>query len=177
MLEDNVRMRFVVVVAVLVVLAGIGFVLSAVQSGDEPPIRVRNGSMDVDLVGGTWADNGDAWSPSNGTTAGRYFVKVTGGPGFSCASNITIGSGNVVSVSYSDGVTIRFTPSSGRTGVRPKSALSLATSATLRHGASGEGHISEVSVVGPGTSLRCSFPTAGALSEIRVCSAQNPFCQ
>jgi hypothetical protein len=176
MLENNVRIRIVVVVAFLVALAGIGVVLSAVQ-GDEPPIRVRNGSMDVELVGGTWVDNGDAWSPSNGAAGGRYFVKVLGGTGFSCDSNVTIGSGNVVSVSYSDGVTIRFTPASGRTGVRPKSDLSRANPATLRHGSAGAGHISEVRVVGPGTPLRCSFPTTGALSEIRICPAQNAFCQ
>lgn len=174
--ENSVRTRIVVVVALLVVLAGIGAVLSAMQS-DEAPIRVRNGSMEVELVGGTWAENGDAWSPSTGTTAGTYFVKVLGGTGSSCDSNVTIGSGNVVSVSYSDGFTARFTPGSGRTGVRPKSDLSRATPSTLRHGTSGAGHISEVRVVGPGTSLRCSFPTTAALSEIHICSAQNAFCR
>ena len=176
MSERSVGMRLVVMVAVLLVLAGIGVVLSARQ-GDEAPIRVKNGSMDVDLVSGTWVDNGDAWSPSTGATAGTYFVKVVGGTGLSCDGNITAGSGNVVSVSYSDGLTIRFTPASGRTGVRPKSGLTRATPSLLQHGSAGVGYISAVTVVGPGTPLRCTIPSAAALSEIHICSGKNAFCQ
>jgi len=176
MRQNNVSVQFVVVVALLVVLAGIGVVVTARQGGTEPPIRVRNGSMDVTLDSGTWVDNGDAWSPSTGVTAGTYFVKVVGGTGFTCDANRTVGSGNVVSISYSDGVTIRFTPASGRTGVRPKSDLTRATPALLKHGAAGTGHISEVKVNGP-AGVTCSFPTTAALSEIRICSAPNTFCQ
>jgi len=175
MSENNVRTRFIVAVALLVVLAGIGGVLSAMRA-DEATIRVRNGSMDVTLDSGTWVENGDAWSPSTGVTAGTYFVKVVGGTGFTCDANRTVGSGNVVSISYSDGVTIRFTPASGRTGVRPKSDLTRATPALLKHGAAGTGHISEVKVNGP-AGVTCSFPTTAALSEIRICSAPNALCQ
>lgn len=176
MSEKNVYTRLVVVVALLVALAGIGFVVSVVAQGDEPPIRVRNGSMEVELVSGTWVESGDAWSPSTGATAGTYFVKVVGGTGFTCEANRTVGSGNVVSVSYSDGVMIRFTPANGKTGVRPKSDLTRVTPALLRHGTAGTGHISGVTVTGP-AGVTCSFPTAAALSEIRICPARNAFCQ
>lgn len=174
--ENNVSVRVSVVLAVLVALAGLGVAVTARQGGTEPPIRVKNGSMDVTLDSGTWVENGDAWSPSTGTNAGTYFVKVVEGTGFTCDANRTVGSGNVVSITYSDGVTIRFTPASGRTGVRPKADLTRATPALLKHGAAGTGHISEVRVNGP-AGVTCSFPTTAALSEIRICSAPIALCQ
>ena len=181
MSENNFKTRFIVAVALIVVLAGIGGVLSA-QRADEPTIRVRNGSMDVTLEGGTWVDNGgDGWSPSTGVSAGTFFVKVVPGANKTCESPGTTADGKAITISYSDktDVTIQLVgpPTALRTKVRPKDKL-VANGARLRYSQAGDaGFISRIQVRGQGPQWSCSFGSRAELSEIRICSAPNTVCQ
>ena len=50
---------------------------------DEPPIRVRNGSMKITLDSGEWKADGDAWTPLRpATMRGGFTVTVDCAPGF-----------------------------------------------------------------------------------------------
>ena len=166
-------------VMTLVVLAAVVLAVGAwrpsPQAGDEPPIRVKNGSMHITLDSGSWADNGDAWSPSGGGNSGGYDVKVQCGSGASCANGAKA-SGNLVRVVFSDGFTVTFTPS-GRTLIRPKSQLTKVSDSLLRYGTPGSGYVQKVEVLGGGRPFLCTFNSANALTEITICKAGGSACQ
>jgi len=144
--------------------------------GDEPPIRVVNGSMNITIGAGSWSDGGNAWVPSDGGNPGQYDVKIQCGAGANCA-NGSKASGNVVKITYSDGFVATVTPSGGHTGVTPKAQLTKVSNAMLRYGQTGVGFIKSVQVLGGGQPLTCTFASAGALTAITICPAGGSACQ
>jgi hypothetical protein len=136
---------------------------------DEPPIRVRNGSMTIALVSSEWKPSGQAWTPLDGTNAGGFIVvvevakrsgRVLGQPVF----------GKEVEISYSDGTVIRFKrgPQSKKTKVTPKRVLQQTADPVLEYGQPGKGYISGVEVKDRSTSWRCAFGSRAMLSEIDI---------
>jgi len=142
---------------------------------DEPPIRVRNGSMKITLVSGEWVASGQAWIPLAGTNAGGFVVVVE----FATRSGRRLGQpvfGTEVDVSYSDHKTVKFRidPSTSKTRVTPKGILKKTADKTLVHGLAGRGYITGVKVKDRGTSWTCAFGSRDALSEIDIYPLPHP---
>ena len=136
---------------------------------DEPPIRVRNGSMTMTLVSSKWKAAGQAWKPIGGTNAGGFIVVVE----VATRSGRVLGQpvfGREVDVSYSDGAVIRFKrgPRSKKTLVTPKRVLQNPAAAVLEYGQPGKGYIAGVEVKDRSTSWRCAFKSRASLSEIDI---------
>lgn len=136
---------------------------------DEPPIRVRNGSMTITLVSGEWKPEEKAWTPRAGTNAGGFIVVVEivrrsrrelGQPVF----------GREVEITYSDGAVIRFkyNGNSKKTRVTPKHALRKTAADVLEYGQPGKGSITGIEVKDRGTRWSCSFGSRRDLSEIDI---------
>ena len=130
------------VLIVVVLLALVGASLFVVMSllGDEPPIRVRNGSMEVVLEQGEWKDDGDAWTPSEGKSGKGFTVTVVSANGHACQDGQT-GSGKEAWILYSDKTEFSFRFAglfNPKTKVRPKDSLARVTPQMLRHGQPGD---------------------------------------
>jgi hypothetical protein len=176
-------------IVVATVLIG-GALLYLMGPGDEQPIRVRNGSMDLELLQAKtqpnkWEDNGgDGWSQSEGKSSGLFYVKVLSANPDGCASPATA-NGRFVTISYTDGVTVTFRHakksfySSPKTKVDEKDEFTNPSALLLRHGTPGdpEHYISRIRVSGGTTDLKCKFRNAAELTEIMVCPAQHSLCQ
>ena len=136
---------------------------------DEPPIRVRNGSMTIALVSSEWKPSGQSWTPADGTNAGGFIVvvevvtrsgRVMGQPVF----------GKEVEIFYSDGAVIRFKRGPLRRRPRSRRSASSRRSRT-RYWSMGNratGYITGVEVKDRSTSWRCAFKSRAALSEIDI---------
>ena len=147
--------------------------------GDEPPIRVRNGSMDIQLDSGTWVGNVNGWSPSEGKPSGTHAVEVKTAGAHTCPTLNPQATWRVVTIAYTDGVKIRLTPSaSSRTVVTPKTALVNPgpEPRVLRHGTLGVGYISQIELRGGGQPWACTFTAASQLAVINICPASTPGC-
>ena len=136
---------------------------------DEPPIRVRNGSMTITLVSSRWESSDRAWQPQDGTNAGGFIVVVE----VATSSGRRLGQpvfGTEVDISYSDGAVIRFRHGarSKKTKVTPKRDLLLTADPVLEYGQPGKGYITGVEVKDGKTSWRCGFESRAALSEIDI---------
>jgi hypothetical protein len=180
--------QWILIASGILVLAGVvGTVLYLMGPGDEPPIRVKNGSMDIELANDTWQSNGDAWSPSKGKNRGKFGVRVESGNNYSCKEGQTA-SGRVVAITYSDEVTITFTPAGWfyrtRSLVQEKAKLARVTDNpppqydTLRYGTPGEGHIRliEVKDKDGNTTWKCGFDSDEELVAINICPAPHAKC-
>ena len=171
---------WILIVAVLIVLVGGGLYMVMSLLGDEPPIRVRNGSMDIELVQGQWDDSGDGWSPSGGWNWGTFEVKVTSANGHPCGDGQT-GSGKEVWVRYSDRTEISFTSTGsmmGKTRVKPKNKLEKVSPQLLRHGGAADGgFIVAVGAKGGGKPWSCEFKERSDLDVISICPRSNPACR
>lgn len=136
---------------------------------DEPPIRVRNGSMTIALVSSEWMPSGQSWTPRDGTNAGGFIVvvEVVTRPGRVMGQPVF---GREVEVFYSDGAVIRFKhgPTSKKTKVTPKRALQKIADPVLEYGQPGKGYITGVEVKDRSTSWRCEFKSRTTLSEIDI---------
>jgi hypothetical protein len=136
---------------------------------DEPPIRVRNGSMKITLGSSQWAAAGQAWVPLEGTNAGGFIVVVE----FATSSGRRLGQpvfGTEVDISYSDHKVVKFKvdPSAKKTKVTPKGILQKTADRVLEHGQAGKGYITGVTVKDRGTSWTCALGSRNALSEIDI---------
>jgi hypothetical protein len=136
---------------------------------DEPPIRVRNGSMTLTLVSSEWKASEKGWTPLDGTNAGGFIVVVE----VATRSGRVLGQpvfGTEVGISYSDGAVIRFKHGARpkKTKVTPKRALKKKKDDVLEYGQAGKGYITGVEVKDRNTSWRCAFNSRDGLSEIDI---------
>ena len=151
-----------------------------VPTGDEPPIRVRNGSVDVELPEtADWTADGDAWTPSKGRGSGTFQVKVESAPGYSCKAGQT-GSGKEVWVWYSETaeqVTFKSEgrPERRRSGQRPSSRKPAIR--YLRYGQEKPGYITGVGVRDGSKTWSCTFSSAAELIAIDICSSPGTVCR
>jgi len=171
---------WILIVVVLIVLVGGGLYVVMSLRGDEPPIRVRNGSMIIELTekDQEWKADGDAWTPSGGKSAGTFQVKVDASGDAVCEGG-TAASGKDISIWYSDNTEVRFKLSGWfgkKTKVWPKDKLAKADPRSLRYEQVGvSGYIARVEV--KGTPLKCTFSGASQLNAINICPGSNPACQ
>ena len=172
--------------AAVVVIAGVVVALDQLKVlSDEPPIRVRNGSIEVhagveDQQPWHWTAEDDGDDDENDPSFSHepnhihpelldkdLYVKVVPGTGAQC--NPAVGSGRQILIDYGSGPPARVRRSrSGivnqRTKVRPKDAFTLdATGAVLM--SSGAGFVKRVRV----GAVDCSFTTKEGLDTIYIC--------
>jgi hypothetical protein len=152
----------------------------AQPTGEEPPIRVRNGSMDVGLTDPAfaWLADGDAWTPSKGSHSGTFEVKVASAGGHTCGQQGPKSSGKNVSVFYSNGTEVTFRISNNKTKVRPKDTLAKVSDQLLRLGREGDsGFITKVAVKDGQTNWECGFGKRADLDAITICPSSHPLCR
>ncbi len=168
------------------VMVGIGLMLLgtlavlARQGGNEPPIRVRNGSMIFELVtknwpSAKWSSDGNNWTPSEGTSKGTLQVVVQSANGYDCPAGKSY-QGNSVEVAYDKTTKVTVHGSgNGKTFLTPKAALDLVAGSNdtvLKHGEDGVGVITSFVVRGHGQPQTCSV-TPGAAHptiDVLICS-------
>jgi hypothetical protein len=164
---------------VVVVIAGAYFTLLS----DEPPIRVRNGSiaLHAGLLNGTqweWKDQGNGYDHEPGEAVSftwKFWVRVDPGAGsYSCDKNPAIGDADKVELTFlSDGSERKITFDrvgpfwKVRTKVQPKPLLNLDGNTTLK--SIGEGYVTKVVVGG----LTCTFAAKDSLEAINICTSDN----
>ena len=153
--------------------------------GNEPPIRVKNGSIQIDVsAGNNWKENDDdgSWSPDQGAHPDLFSVKVTGqGATAGCLNGLTA-AGKMIDVSYSGGGGVLFRAT--------KQVLRKYTRVTgfggdlvpegqyLRYDKGGAGYISGIVVRGGGSLWNCTFNQKDASLEIYICSSPDaPACK
>lgn len=156
------KVAYAIAVLVILLLAAYLFGLYY-PLGDEPPIRVKNGSLVIELGEGEWENGGDdSWSPSKGSHTGNFLVRVDG-PGKGDCQKTSTATGKMVDLSYSAGGGVSFQagkkfPWIGRpwqTQVRPRKDL-VRSGRTLTYNPA-EGYIKEIVVKGGGTPWTCTF--------------------
>lgn len=154
---------------------------------EEPPIRVKNGSMEIILLRGQWvpnkSSNPTAWVPmDDDQTKGLYDVKVAQGPGVTCESgwNGMSGDVNKIVVTYNDKFKVTFMPDNAagksKTHVTPHNGLVLAVGLgqVLRHDVIGFIETVTVHEKGGGQ-LKCGFD-ATAQADIAICPPGHAAC-
>jgi len=158
-------MRKIVITTVVVVVAGVIIWQIVTASGDEAPIRVRNGSMTID-TDGEWKEDGGAWSNETGKEhKGDFWVRVDLTDGNTCK-----GTGRPVQIEYSAGgfkAMFNVVGNPPRTKVSPKGQLNKESNKRLSHGASGE-YITGVRI--KGDTLTCDI-RQNNLKVINICSS------
>jgi len=166
---------FVTAAVITVLVAGIAW-QKIRSSGDEAPIRVRGGSIEIETQDGEWKDGNDAWvnTTSGKINVGELWVKVTSSTA-TCKAM-----GKPVHVVYSiPNVRVTFTTSGAfiwnKTRVSPKGGMAFVDGKHLRAGTAGDGgHITEVRA----KNLTCSLAAGSENVEINICSSKkDPACQ
>jgi len=162
------RALIVAASAALLVALGIYIVQRIRASDDEGPIIVKNGSINIETIGGDWQDGGSDWINETGKgNGGELWVKVTSSTGTCRAS------GKPVHIQYSEpSVHVIFTTSgmwwTSRTRVSPKSGIARVDGQHLRAGNAGDGgHITEVRT----QNVTCPLSPTSANVEINICSS------
>jgi hypothetical protein len=169
---------------VVVVIAGVAYLTLL---ADEPPIRVRNGSiaLHAGISDGTqweWKDTGNGYDHEPGvwSVTWHLWVRVDPGTGsYSCSGTTAVGDGDRVEVTFlSDGSERKITfnrvgpPWNVRTKVQPKPLLNPDGTTILK--SMGEGYVTKV-VVG---ALTCTFAAKESLEAINICmSGDDTSCQ
>ena len=195
-------MRKVVVGTIGAAAVATGIFIGVKTLSDEPPIRVRNGSIDVfagEEDGTPWkweAENGDADEdqPSFSHEPNHLhpefgkdlWVKVVavGSPAadsYECKNNVMTGTARMVFIDFTSGTSpvngkLRRSRSgliNQRTKVRPKGALTLDSTGTILKSA-GDGFVTSVRV----GSLECTFKKKESLDTIYICmTSSHKDCQ
>jgi len=175
--------RWAAILVIIAALLGVGYCAARLlfQLGNEPPIRVRNGSMEVVLDsanGAVWQDDGNDWSPSEGKNSGAFEVKVESAGGHTCGEAGQTSRGKDVSILYSDGTDVTFRILNSKTKVKPKDKLTKAGDRFLRLGQPGDGgFITKVAVKGGQVDWECTFGKPQDLSTINICPAPHKACE
>ena len=175
--------------AAVVVIAGVVIVLDQLSIlSDEPPIRVRNGSIEIHagVSNGTpwaWKEEGNGYDHEPGdwlSFTWKFWVTVDAGTGSNpCNRDPKIGEGDRVDVTFlSDDSerTITFNRIGPfwnvRTKVQPKTLLTLASPTTLK--SIGAGYVKKVEI----GNLSCTFGTKDSLEAINICvSSSDQSCR
>ena len=128
----------VVLSAAVGVAAGVWYDIGQV-TGDEPPIRVKNGSMHLDLDSGGWTQDatcterggGKCWTPNTGESEGVFGVVITPMPDGcrpptgAVVDRVTVGYSDETKVSLKVGAKKGGSAKRWRTKVRPHGKLTL----------------------------------------------------
>jgi hypothetical protein len=160
----------IAVAATVVIVAVVALVWQRIRSSDdEAPIRVKNGSIEIQTIDGEWKDGNSEWinQTSGVVNSNDLWVKVTSSTGTCRAS------GKPVHILYSQpNVHVIFTTSgfwwTAKTRVSPKADIALVDSKHLRAGTAGDGgHITEVRT----NTLTCNLSPDSQNVDITICSS------
>ena len=144
------------------IVIGAGAVIgyfTIMAAGDEPPIRVRNGSVHLEVLHSTrhWIRAGDVWKISQGTRlADSYWLYLA--PTNPAECKAAKANGNRLKFILSDGTELLVESKNKKTEVSPADALTLsADKKTLSRGTTGDGlFIKEIRFDGAADYL-CNF--------------------
>jgi hypothetical protein len=171
---------WLITVGILLLAALIGGAVWILQKTNEPPIRVRNGSLQIDLDQGKWTDLSDGWGPSLGDASDHYDVLVLTGNGYKCTKG-PVGNGNKIDIEFLEKddkkFSINFAIGNKKTKLRPRDTFNNGMASRLEHGDLGLGHISKITVKGGTQDVDCDFADSGQLTEIRICVPGHPVCK
>lgn len=164
------RKRVAVAASVTLVVVAIVWWQRTQSADEEAPIRVKNGSIEIETQDGEWKDGNDAWinETSGKINSGELWVKVTSSTGTCTAM------GKPVQVVYSNpNVRAVFTTSGvfvwNKTRVSPKGGVAFVDRRHLRAGTAGDGgQITEVRA----QNQTCSIAAGSANVEINICSSK-----
>lgn len=108
-------------------------VMLTTSTGDEPPIRVRNGSLELHVLSGaeTWKKTGNHWNITGGKRLNDdYQIAVTSNPGAACSGNGSA-TGTPLRITYFDGTaTLKYVElkvNGKHTEVESNAALQIST--------------------------------------------------
>jgi hypothetical protein len=167
---DMTRTSFATLFAITIAVASLSGCsrVQQLRTGDEPPIRVRNGSLEIELLQATKvfeeepgsAEPGKIWQIKDSERERNRFLVVIASSNQQCLG--VVGSGNKVDIVYSDGqaLDIQAIGSGGnpRTKIKARGdALRNPTGQLLTHAGASGGYISEVRVSGGGQPTTCTF--------------------
>ena len=144
--------------AAIGVLVGAGVtlgILYVTSSGDEPPIRVRNGSIQLEVGASTWKQTGNVWKISGGAKqVDSYWLYLAPTNPAACQSPKINGNGIVFGLN--DGTQVRVESKNRKTEVTSTRPLTLsADKKTLSYGG-GDVYITEIRLDGASGS-QCTF--------------------
>ena len=147
-------------------------VLGIFTDSDEAPIRVRNGSVDMQIVSGSqkWENDNGEWKIKNTKRFKEEFeVTVAVRSGADCAPS-HVATGAAVVVTFSDDTKVTFLSAGKRTRIKPSAgSLQKVNDQQLRYGTSGAGHIKQVAVGTPGSPTPiCTFAQREQLDHIVI---------
>lgn len=172
-------------VGLLTVLAGFTVVLKVIKvidwsildvltDSDEAPIRVRNGSIDLNLLSSTqkWKQDGASGNyriPGTHRSKEEFEVTVTTRGGALCPAFTSTGPD--VILTFSDDKVVRLQSAGFHTLVKPENGATMTWNASapqmLRYVA--DGHIKSVAVgSGASPTVMCSFTGPGQLDHISI---------
>jgi hypothetical protein len=166
----------VLVIAGVLALAGIGvYLLLKLVQADEPPIRVRKGSIELQTCDtSAWQDDGTDWFPG-GIGQNRLFVHFTSDTTDpeECQNGVLEGTG--VNIRYSNGHVVRIRAAGAKTRiVKGDLAKHPSKNDVLLYTAQPNDStyfIDQIQVTGgPGGTKRCEFTSATALTKALICS-------
>lgn len=155
----------------LIVGSGLFMLVNYFDAADEPPIRVKNGSLELEipLIYGPWKQNGDArhWKTSGKTRKSTDLsVMLTVASGVACQPKSGIG--GVLTVKYSDNQTVTIDGTKKHTHVVGMSDLVL-DSAEHALSYKAAGYISDITLAsGATTVLTCHFSKATDLADLWI---------
>lgn len=165
--------RAVLVAAALGILIGAGVIFLlrvAADTGDEPPIRVKNGSLELHLVStyGTWTATGNHWKTS-GTRAHNALQLTVATRGKANCSSYTVAA-NLLVITYADTsgndlMKVEIQSTGNHSKVTPSQPMSVSTSdpTVLAYGSAGF----IKSIEADGTSM-CTFSAASQLDHLLI---------
>jgi len=160
--------------AVLALLAAAAW-LTAQSTGEEPPIRVKNGSLDIELLaksGRVWKNvpsHDDQWQINDGTLRrqNEQFEVVVGHHGGSCDDTVSP-VGSPVRLEYSDGAWASLAAKGNKTVATTSTAANqtfTANGVMLTHGTPHVGFLKKISVSGH---TLCTFTNARQLTSLAL---------
>lgn len=160
------------VIAVALGAAVLPVVVTAVfQKGvlqDEAPIRVRNGSVEIETLRETeWAAEGGLWSQNQASapSGGTLLVEVRYMGGGTCKLQ-----GTTVRIVYGDNRVLTITRSNKRIKVSPKARLDQDTTQRALLRANNDGDVTKVTASGTGRAS-CEMESKAELKEICIAAS------
>jgi hypothetical protein len=162
----------VLTVSLLAIGAAIGAaIVLGGSSSDEAPIRVKNGSMDIELLSTSqaWADDGSAWHIDGGHRYREEFEVTVAARSDAQCSPSKVASGANVELTFNDNRVIRFQSAGQKTKITPNSVIQQTGSRQLRYGPVGGGFIRQIAVRGNGApTVLCTFQGPEQLDHILI---------
>ena len=141
--------------------------LSTLSADEEPPIRVRNGSLELHVVSAsyTWRKTGDHWMMTGGKRRKDDFkIQTIYSNGGTCSGNGSA-TGTPLRITYSDGKYVELTVQGKHTEVRSNADLQIVSGGQVLSYDPGSGYIQTIDVAGNNV---CTFSDKNQLDSVYV---------